>query len=405
MSEHMVSMPLSGIRVADFSWVAAGPWCARYLGTMGAEVIKIESTHRLDMTRKTGPFAHGMTGINQSAYYNMWNQSKKCCTLNLSTEKGKEIAKKIVTQCDVAVENFGYGTMQKMGLGYEELCKARPDIIMVSSSGFGRNGPHKEYLAYGRNVQAASGLAYLTGNPNASMGVTVIWSDILTGLTSAFTILLALRHRTRTGKGQYIDVSMLESTVMQLPEYLMDIQMNHRDACRAGNLNGQSAPCNCYRCAGDDKWVAIEVSNEKWDSFCEAMGNPDWCKNPSFATIASRLENQERLDQMVTIWTKRHTPNEITAILQRLGISASPSFDLDDLLKESSLYDRGTLVYTDHPEMGHKVSPGLQWITSDIPAFHKHAPLLGENNNYVFGQLLGMNPEEINLLIMEGVIS
>ncbi|MDD4859528.1 MAG: CoA transferase [Dehalococcoidales bacterium] len=405
MNDKSKTLPLSGIRVTDFSWVAAGPWCTRYLATMGAEVIKIESSKRIDFTRKTGPFAEGMKGVNQSAYFNMWNQSKKSCTINLTSPKGKEIVKRLVAKSDIVVENFGYGTLENLGLDYDNLKKIKPDIIMVSSSGFGKTGPQKKFLTYGRNLQAASGLSYLTGYPGGAMGVTVIWSDVLTGNTSAFAVMLALHHRRRTGRGQYIDVSMFESTAIQLPEFMMDYAMNQRNASRTGNRSLALAPQNAYRCKGDDRWVAIEVASEKWVDFCRALGEPAWSHDARFQTLFGRLENAAELDSNIEMWTRERTPDEVVTALQKFGIAAGPSSDLHDIVNDKSLYDRGTLVTVNHPEMGEKTGPGLPWTMSGTEPYHTAAPIIGQDNDYVFRDLLGMKDAEIEALTAEGALS
>ncbi len=371
---------------------------------MGAEIIKIESKHRLDFTRKTGPFPQGMNGINQSSYFNMWNQGKKSCTINIASEKGRELAKRLVARSDITIENFGYGTMEKLGLTYNDLKKVKEDIIMVSSSGFGRSGPQKHYLVYGRNIQAASGLSYLTGYPGGDMGITVIWSDVITALTSAFAIMLALNYRRQTGRGQYIDVSMLEATAIQLPEFIMDYAMNGRCAERMANHSLQAAPHNCYRCSGDDKWVAIEVKNERWSDFCQALGNPGWCSDKKFATLFGRLENQDELDSHIGTWTKHHTAEEVVAVMQRHGIAAGATADLEDLFQDESLFERGSLVRVEHPEVGRRVGPGIPWSMSKAEAFHSAAPLLGQDNDYVFKDVLGLSDSEIKSLTAEGAI-
>ncbi len=397
-------MPFSGIRIADFSWVVAGPWSTRCLAAMGAEVIKIESKRRPDMAKSIAPYADNIPGVNRAGYFNLLNQSKRSCAINMGNEKGREIAKRLVKVSDIVVENFGFGTMEKFGLGYQDLKKLRPDLIMLSSSGFGRTGPEKEYLAYGRNLQAASGLSYLTGYPGGQMGVTVVWSDCVTGFTSTFALLLALHHRRKTGQGQYIDVSMIEATAMQLPEALIDYAMNGRNQGPVGNTSDIVAPHNCYRCEGDDKWVTIEVKNEQWPAFCQALGEPEWCHDAKFADLLTRVAHRDELDQHVTAWTKQHTVEDVVRTLQSQGIASGPSADLEDLTTDESLYERGSLVRVVHPEVGLRIGPGLPWQMSKVVPIHKSAPLLGQDDHYVFCDLLGMSEDEVANLAAEGAI-
>ena len=400
-------LPLTGIRLTDFSWVAAGPWCTRYLAAMGAEVIKIESTQRIDFTRNTGPFAEKKGGLNRSSYFNMWNQSKKSCTININHPQGRELAKRLVKISDIAVENFGYGTLEKLGLGYSELTQVKSDLIMLSSSGFGRSGPFKEFRCYGRNLHAASGLVNLCGYEGGGepRSITVIWADVVAGLASTLAILMALYHREQTGEGQYIDNSMVENCCFHLPEPLLDWALNGREWQRKGNSDETHAPQSCYRCYGDDQWVAISVSNEKWPEFCKAIGNPPWCQEERFANILKRIQNRKELDRFVNDWTKKYTPSEVVSILQSRGIAAGVTYDLEQILGNSDLYQQGTLVKVNHPEVGWRSGPGLPWRLSLVPnPNHFAAPLLGEHNSYVFLDLLKMSKEEVAELTKEGAI-
>ena len=400
-------LPLAGIRVADFSWVAAGPWCTRYLAAMGAEVVKMESTQRIDFTRNTGPFAEKKPGLNRSSYFNMWNQSKKSCTININHPKGKELAKRLVAMSDITVENFGFGTLERLGLGYKELSQVKSDLIMLSSSGFGRSGPFKEFRCYGRNLHAASGLVNLCGYEGTEepRSITVIWADVLAGLASTLAILIALYHRQQTGEGQYIDNAMVENCCFHLPESLLDYALNGRESVRKGNIEETCAPHNCYRCRGDDQWVAISVSNEKWADFCEALGNPPWCQEERFTNILKRIQNRNELDGLVNDWTKKFTPSEVVSIMQSRRIAAGVTYDLNQILGNSDLYAQGTLVKVNHPEVGWRSGPGLPWRLSLVPnPNHFAAPLLGEHNSYVFHGLLKMSKEEVSELIREGVI-
>lgn len=401
------SLPLAGIRVADFSWVAAGPWCTRYLAVMGAEVVKMESAQRIDFTRNTGPFAEKKRGLNRSSYFNMWNQSKKSCTINISHPKGRELAKRLVAISDIAIENFGYGTLERLGLGYDALARVKPDLIMLSSSGFGRSGPSKDFRCYGRNLHAASGLVNLLGYESGGepRSITVIWADVVAGLASTLAILMALYHRQQTGEGQYIDSAMVEMCCLHLPEPILEYALNGREWRREGNFDDTRGPHGCYRCRGDDQWVAISVSNEKWPEFCEAIGHPPWCRGERFATLLKRVRNRKELDSLVNDWTREYTPREVVSILQSRGIAAGVSYDLEQILRNPGLYQQGTLVKVNHPEVGWRSGPGLPWRLSAVPnPDHFAAPLFGEHNSYVFHELLGMSKEEVAELTQEGAI-
>ena len=401
----MQKLPLEGIRVADFSWVLAGPHCTQWLGLMGAEIIKLETNKRLDMMRMSA-FAEGKRDIERAGAFHMLNYNKKSCTLDLTQPKAIEIVKKLVKISDVTVENFAPGVIDKMGLGYTVLKSIKPDIIFVSSSGLGSTGPDRGHVAYGSTLHSFSGLCSITGyagGPPRTIGGT--YTDPLTGVTMTFAILAALYHRAKTGEGQFIDLSMAESTIAQLPEAIMDYTMNSRVAAPSGNEDGAMAPHGCYPCKGNDKWVAIAVSNDaEWKSLCHAMGNPDWCKEKRFADQYSRYRNKTELDKLVGEWTKNYTNYEVMQILQKAGVAAGPSTNIDDMVADPHLKERGLYKELDYPDIGKRPIVAAPWKLSRGFADYKIAPHLGEHNEYVFHELLKMPHDDIKKLMEEKVI-
>jgi len=286
----MDSDALKGIRIADFSWVWAGPLATLLLSFMGAEVIKIESRKRIDQTRH-GSITTGdsFSNFDASPIFNNANLNKKGVTIDLSRPEGAELAKRIVAVSDVAIENMRSGVMNKLGLGYKDLVKAKPDIIMLSSSGFGSSGPYREYAGYAPIFAAFGGLAHLTGYedgaPNTMSGVM----DLRVGTVSAFAILAALIHRQKTGEGQYIDVSSTECISTLVGPQLMEYTMNKRSPQRTGNQDSIMAPHNCYRCKGNDKWISIAVAtDEEWHALCRVMGNPAWTGEEDYSDGLNR---------------------------------------------------------------------------------------------------------------------
>ncbi len=403
----MHRLPLEGIRVTDFTWMQAGPQATQYLAVMGAEVIKIESRRRLDLMRKyplRGSVAEPSTDMN--SVFAVCNCSKKSCTLNLSKPRAVEMIKEIIKISDIVVENFAPGAMERLGLGYLSLKQVKPDIIMLSISGLGGTGPEKSYLAYAGTAHALSGLTSLTGYLNGSpTTVGAFWGDHLAALNGAFVLLASLHHRQRTGEGQHIDLSMSEEIVSLIPEAIMDYTMNQRVREPIGNRDENVSPHGCYHCRGEDEWVAIAVENEEeWGNFCQAIGNPAWTREERFSTGLNRWQNQDELDKLIHEWTINYSAYEVMEILQKAGIAAGPSLSVEQLVNEPHLKERDFHVEIDHLKWkGYFVR--LPWRLDKAPeGNYQRAPLLGEHNNYVLGQLLGISDKEIARLIEEQVV-
>ena len=401
------SEALKNIRIADFSWVWAGPYGTLLLSFLGAEIIKIESHARIDQTRQ-GSITTGddFEDFNASPTFNNANLNKKSISLDLKSQYGIELAKKIVGTSDVVVENMRPGVMNKLGLGYNDLAKVKQDVIMISASGFGSSGPYREYAGYAPMFAAFGGLAHLTGyedsEPNTMSGVM----DLRVGTVLAFAILAALIHRQKTGEGQFIDLSSSECVSSLIGAELMDYTMNKRSPSRSGNRDTVMAPHNCYRCKGDDKWISIAVANdEEWVAFRGAMGNPEWAINEAYSDAYRRHNNQKELDKRIGDWTINFTSHELMALLQNAGVAAMPSLCAEEILADQHVKERGLLTQIEHPVMGKKVVLSPPWKLSETPArIHSASPLLGEHNNEVFGGLLGMSGEEIKKLTDEKII-
>jgi benzylsuccinate CoA-transferase BbsF subunit len=398
---------LEGVRIADFCWLWAGSYATGLLAFLGAEVIKIESMARVDPSRMmTLTIGRAFEGVDHSPVFNSINLNKLSVKLNLKQPRGVELAKKIIQISDVVSQNMRPGAMEKMGLGYQVLREIKPDIIMLSSSSFGAEGPFKRYGGYAPSFAAYSGLAHLTGYsdgpPNPMTGST----DLMSAATAAFAILAALNHRQLTGQGQHIDLSSVESLAVFTGNALMDYIMNGRVQSRKGNHDDIMAPHNCYRCRGDDKWVSIAISTEdEWQAFCEVMGNPEWTRDEKFADAYSRWKNQDELDRLVTEWTVNYTHYQVTEMLQSVGIAAIPSFSNQEIFSDPHFKERKLAVEVEHPVMGKQVVLGPPWRLSETPArVTRSSPVLGEHDEYVFGELLGIPATEIKQLIEEQVI-
>ena len=393
------ALPLAGIRVADFSWVWAGPFCAMQLAHLGAEVIRVETASRTDAARRLPILPVGMAaGPNRSGYFNQWNQGKKSVTLNLGTPGAIDIAKRLIAECDVVVENFATGVMERLGLGYERLCEIRPDIIMASISGYGHTGPQAQYMGYGPAIVPLTGLSSLTGYPGGEpREVGISYGDPSGGITAAAGVLSALVARQHTGKGQHIDLALWEATAALVGEGWMEFVMNGKSPERRGNRDSLMCPHECFRAAGTDAWVTIAcASDADWQALCEVAGRRDLAADPRFATASGRKQHEGEIEAAITAWTSTHDRWEITRSLQARGVAAFPSLSSRDLVECPQLNERGFFARLEHAEVGVRTHAGIPWRLAESPnGVRSPAPLLGQHTDEVMRDLLGMSTEEI----------
>jgi benzylsuccinate CoA-transferase BbsF subunit len=407
----MARLPLEGMRVLDFGQMWAGPHLTEWLSVAGAEVIKIETTLKIDFMRNVGIPAtvpvKERTPNHGSAFASL-NYGKKSLTLNVNTPQAKDIFKKLVKISDVVTENFGGAVMDRWGVGYNDLKKIKPDIILYQGSGYGRTGPHSERPSYAEIVEAFDGSSYLNGYPGGGPNTVGVapWMDAGQAMHGAFAILCALYHRELTGEGQQIDAAMIEGSANFLGEPLMDTIMNNRIGERMGNGDNVMAPHGCYRCRGEDRWVAIAVSNDsEWKALCAVMGSPSWAGQSEFGNQLSRWHNSNELDKHIQEWTREQDAYDVTRVLQNAGVMAGPSLGPGELVEDPQLKDRGFFVENDHPVIGKLIYAGLPFRLSNAPrGNYGPSPLLGEHNNYVLGQLLGFSQAEIERLSIDKVL-
>ena len=389
----MSELPLDGIRVVDLSWIIAGPTATRILAAMGAEVIKVGSARRPDPSTR-GPA------------FQVYNQSKLYCALNISTPKGLELAKQLLAVSDVVIENFAVGVIERLGLSYEVISAKRPDIIMVSSSGTGHSGPHKDYVAYGSLLQHYTGWNSISGYPHSEPVRGGLWADPWVGMELAMVTVAALNGRAVTGRGQYIDFSMAEALTASIPEAILDYQMNHRVREPMGNRDDWYAPHGLYHCAGEDRWVAIAVTNdEEWNSLCRLIQRLDLAADPRFVNAEGRRKYHDQLDVAITEWTVRHQDHEAMRLLQEAGVPSGPSLDICRVFNEPQLRDVGyfTRLQTSDGEL--RDLPGLPWrFEGEQKPLLTEAPVLGQHNAYVYQELLGLSEPEVNRLVEEQII-
>jgi benzylsuccinate CoA-transferase BbsF subunit len=401
-------LPLKGIRILDFSWVGAGPFVTKPLADHGAEVIKIESRKKMDVIRSMHPFKDGVPGENRSGYFSNRNSSKMGMTLNLKTPQGIEIAKELIKQSDVIVNNFSANVMEKLGLGYEEAKRLNPRIIYLSMPMQGSTGPHKDFKGFGLTIGALCGLLDLSGFPEKEpAGTGTNYPDHAPNpLHGAIAILSALFHRKRTGEGQYIELSQFESTINVLGTSIMRYANNGENEIRRGNSSLEHAPHNVYRCLGEDRWIAVAVeSEEEWMCFKKAIGEPEWAEGTKFETAENRKQNEQELDQLIGSWTQTQDAEQLFKYLQGYKVKAGVVRNAEELLvKDEQLAARNHWVYLDHPEMGKTVydAPPYKFLNHESK-LRSAAPLLGQHTEHVCKQILNMDSKTFENYEKEGV--
>ena len=393
MSATRQDLPLKGVRVLDLSWIIAGPTATRFLAMMGAEVIKVGSARRPDPSTRGAPF---------QAY----NQSKLYAALNISRPEGLELAMRLVSVSDVVIENFAAGVIERLGLGYDALRQAKPDIIMLSSSGTGHSGPDKDYVAYGSLLQYYTGWNAISGYPNSEPIKGGLWADPWVGMELAMVAAAALNHRAVTGEGNYVDFSMAEALTASIPEALLDYQMNDRVPELMGNADSQHCPHNVYRCKGSDRWLAIAVtSDEEWRALCGVIGWHDLSDDPSLADAKGRREQQHKIDAAITEWTQHHEDYEAMGVLQDAGIPAVPYLSPQRVFTDPQLREGGFFTTLTASDGKQRDLPALGWRFEGGPEPRiTAAPVLGQHNDYVYGELLGLSEEEVAQLVEAQII-
>ena len=397
------------IHVADFSWVGVGPQAARELAEHGATVVRVESHKRLDQLRLIGPYRDQVPGIDRSAFGTCYNTNKYGISVDLKTPKGQEVGRKLVRWADIVSDSMTPGSMERMGLDYDSLKKIKPDIIMYSTCQAGQYGPYSKLPGYGNIGAAMSGASYLVGWPDRGpVGPYGAYTDFIAPWFLISTLIAALLYRKRTGKGLYIDMSQIETAVSFLSPAILDYTVNGRVTERRGNNSPSAAPHGAFPCLGEARWVAIAVStDEDWEAFCTVLGDPLWAGEPRFMTLTDRLENTEELNRFIGEWTRQHTPEQVMTKMQEAGIAAGIVANCHkDLFEDPQLKHRRHFRFLEHPVIGRHAYNAPAYILSKTPNhIHKAGPAIGEDNAYVFKEILGYSDDEISDLLVEGVIT
>jgi benzylsuccinate CoA-transferase BbsF subunit len=378
------------------------------LGFLGAEVYKIESRARIDINRTIPPFAGGGRDPDRSLQNHAGWGGNGSITLNLKKPEAQELARQLVARCDVAAENFGPGVMAKLNLSYEDLRAVKPDIIMVSMPAAGLFGPLKDIRTYGMSLSSITGLDSLTGyRDGPPIPVENAFADPLGGVISVFGALLALNYRDRTGKGQHVDYSQQEGVMQMVGPAFMDYTMNGRVAGPMGNRHplAAAAPHGVFPCSGDDRWISIAVTGDaEWRGLVAEMGDPEWARAPEFADAALRIQNLDALHERLSQWTREFDDYELAKRLQERGVAAAPVLNVADLLKDPHYRARGTFIEVEHPLGFEETLYGAYVKTSRTEVNVRPGPAMGQDNDYVFRELLELPEQRYRQLIDDQVI-
>jgi crotonobetainyl-CoA:carnitine CoA-transferase CaiB-like acyl-CoA transferase len=400
-------LPLAGVRVLDFGQFVAIPFCTLWMAWLGAEVIAVESSSRMT-ARGAPPFAKAKYGDkNASGYFNSLYASKKSIVLDLASKQGRRLALELVKSCDVMVENFATGVIEKLGLGYDVVSGINPRLIMISNGAFGRTGSMKHVRGLHSTVNLFSGVADVTGYPGGAPRILgSVIPDPLSGMYANLAILTALEYRERSGRGQYIDIAMYEAMLSLIPEAVIDFSLHDADPQRMGNRDRQKAPHGIYPTQGHDRWLALSVDGEPmWQSFCSVIGQEGLRRDNRFADAAARLVHVDALDTIVAHWAAAQELEQAVAALQKAGVTAGPVVRSDELLANEQLKARGMVVDVSHPVAGDHQHLGLPWTMDSLGADYRRAPLLGEHTHEVLTKLLGLSQEEYDALEAQNVLS
>ena len=392
--------PLSGYRVLELGSTVAGPFCGRLLADFGAEVLKVEEAQG-DPVRTMGKRFHGKSLYAASIFRN-----KALISVDLRTPQGQEIVRELVKKCDLVVENFRPGGLEKWGLGYAQLSALNPRLVMVRISGFGQDGPYSQRAGYGVIGEAVSGLRHLTGDPDRPPSrVAVSMTDYITGLYAAFGATLALLAREKTGRGQYIDAALYECAFSFMEPWIPAYQKLGHVAMRSGSRLPESTPNNLFPTA-DRQFIHITAMGDSvFERLARAMGQPALAEDPRFATALARSENHEAIDDLIARWTTRHALAELEVVLERALVPATRVFTIADIFGDPHYRARGSIVEAPDEDLGGVAMAAVVPRLSDTPGKVRHSGhRVGQDTRRVLGELLGLAPERIDALARAGIV-
>jgi len=404
----MTPTALEGIKVAEFAWVIAGPAVGRELAEHGATVVRVESHKRPEFARLAAPFKDGISGIDRSAYFTAYNPNKYGMSLDLTKHRGREVARRLVAWADVVTESMTPGSMARLGLDYESCRRVKPDIIYFSTCQMGQKGPYNSLAGFGPMGAAYAGLSHVLGWPDRPAGFdSQAQTDFVSAPYLCSIVLAALDHRRRTGEGLYLDTSQIEAGITFWGPGLLDYIVNGRIVSRMGNRDPYMSPHGAFPCLGDDKWVAIAVATDgEWQALCQAMGDPVWAGESRFATFLGRKENEDELEPLLAEWSQDYCAEEVMVMLQNAGVPAGVVATAQDLFGDAQLKHQGHFVPQEHRVIGIHHCHMPPYRLSKTPArLWKAAPCLGQDNEYVYKEILGYSDEEVTQFLLDGVIT
>ncbi|MBK6289849.1 MAG: CoA transferase [Gammaproteobacteria bacterium] len=403
-------LPLAGVRVVEFTAGMAGPWIGRFMAWCGADVIKVESKAYPDVTRLYIPPREPQLGIQPqcSPWFTDWNAGKRFVSLDLTTAAGSALARRLIGASDVVIDNNSSGVLAKLGLGFDELERLHPEMILFSSTGYGDSGPDHHYVSWGPNIETLSGLASVSGFPGRDCTMTQFaYPDPLSALHGLCAILAALEHRREHGAGQRIDLSQLETMIASFGHLVLETLVDGREPRRLGNGSLSHAPQGCYPCRGEDRWCVIAVADEaEWQRFCTLLGRPHWIGDARFADAGARRVNAAELDRLIGEWTSARDPYEVMHLLAQAGIAAGVVQDVEDQLqRDGHLAARAFFEEISHHRKGTVVAPGIPLgLTGTQGRTRDAGHARGHDNREVFCELLGLSSEEFANYLEGGVI-
>jgi len=401
----MTNRILEGIRIVEFGWAVVGPLTTSWAGNYGAEVIKIETNTRPDIIRSMTPFINDEKDIDKSLFFGRENSSKYSMALNLRHPDGIQLAKKIIEKSDIVLDSYTSGVMDKYSLGYEDLKKIKPDIIMLSSCMYGQTGALRKMPGYGVPLTAISGISYLCGWPDrAPTGPYGSYTDYLVPRFNLLALIGALDYRRRTGEGVYIDASQLESSVQFVAPLILDYGVNQRIGHCDGNSSPIAVPHSVFPCSGKERWCAIAVFNaEEWTGFCDALEAPPWSREARFSSFEGRKENEGDLNKLIAEWTRTRSAREVMEIMQAHGVAAGVVNNGEDLANDPHLAHNGYYSELEHPKMGSISYPAHSIEFSNCEQKVKRSPCLGEHTEQICKEVIGLSDREFETLFEAGV--
>jgi benzylsuccinate CoA-transferase BbsF subunit len=400
----MKRRPLEGVRVADLTMMWAGPYATKLLAEMGAEVIKIEGPRAWDNIRTLIPQPGAPDPWNSAVYFNEYNRDKKSVILDLSDSRGRDAFLRLVRHCDVVIENYRADVLEKLALGYDELRKVRPDVILVSMAAFGKSGSDQDLVGFGPVIELMSGLVSLTGyeGDEEPFKTGISYGDPVGGTQAAAAVALALLRRHRTGQGTYIDLAQREGAAVLAGEAFVRASLGgEQQPPHLGNRSARWAPQGAYPCRGQDQWLVIAVTDDRqWRAVASILGRQDLAG----LTLEERRARHDELDGVLTAWTAGQDPQDAMEALQEAGVPAGRVLDSSQVHDDPQLLRRGFWVYLPNPKMQRYKQANVSWrLVECNPELQRHAPFFGEHTREVLTGVAGLSDAEVDILYAAGV--